>query len=155
MILRKTLDQKLTTLIAQAVIKKHQAIDYNINSMFLARARMNSLKLEEAIGRSNKRHDKRCRLCHQEIEDVNHFIMKCPKLEGKRDYNLINKKIKNSEKRLIELLYKQNKYQETGHMIRMLWNERLKILKSNEEDKNRKAARKGTGGKTDTRINRT
>ena len=98
-------------------------------------------------------HDKRCRLCHQEIEDVNHFIMKCPKLEGKRDYNLINKKIKNSEKRLIELLYKQNKYQETGHMIRMLWNERLKILKLIEEDKNRKAARKGTGKRTGTRTN--
>ena len=124
----------------------------NINSMYLARARMNSLKLEEAIGRSNKRHDKRCRLCHQEIEDVNHFIMKCPKLEGKRDYNLINKRIKNSEKRLIELLYKQNKYQETGYMIRMIWNERRKILNLNEENKNKKVTRKGTEKRTETQT---
>ena len=40
------------------------------------------------------------------MEDMIHFIIKCPKLEGKRDYSLINKKIKNPEKRLVELLYK-------------------------------------------------
>ena len=61
------------------------------------------------------------------------LLNKMPKLEGKRDYNLINKKIKNPEKRLVELLFKQNKHQETGHMIRTLWNERLKILKSIED----------------------
>ena len=81
------------------------------------------------------------------------LLNKMPKLEGKRDYNLINKKIKNPEKRLVELLYRQNKHQETGHMIRMLWNERLKIIKNNEEDKNRKAARKGTGRKVGAKTN--
>merc|ERR1711867_429391 len=125
----------------------------NVNSMYLARARMNSLRLAEAIGRTNKKHDRKCRLCNREMEDMTHFLIKCPKLEGKRDYSLIDKKIKNPEKRLVELLYRQNKHQETGHMIRMLWTERLKIIKNNEEDKNRKAARKGTGKKTGTRTN--
>ena len=101
--------------------------------MYLARARMNSLRLEEAIGRTNKKHDRKCRLCNREMEDMTHFLIKCPKLEGKRDYSLINKEIKNPEKRLVELLYRQNKHQETGHMIRMLWNERLKIIKNNED----------------------
>ena len=64
---------------------------------------------------------------------MTHFLIKCPKLEDKRDYSLIDKKIVNPEKRLIELLFKQKKYQETGHMIRTLWNERLKILKSIED----------------------
>merc|ERR1711867_138839 len=105
----------------------------NVNSMYLARARMNSLRLEEAIGRSNEKHNRNCKLCNREMEDMTHFLIKCPKLEDKRDYSLIDKKIEDPEKRLVELLFKLNKHQETGHIIRTLWNERLKILKSIED----------------------
>ena len=122
----------------------------NVNSMFLARARMNSLKLEEAIGRGNKNHNKCCKLCHQEEEDLVHFTVKCPKLEGLRNYGIINKKIRNPEKRMIELLFRQNKYQETGYMLRMMWNERRKILNLGEESKRKKVTRKNTKRRANT-----
>ena len=116
----------------------------NINSMFLARARMNSLKLEEAIGRGKKNHNKCCKLCHQEEEDLVHFIVKCPKLEKIRNYELMDKEIQDPGKRMIELLFKQNRYQETGNMLRIMWNERKKILKLSEGNKKEKVTRKNT-----------
>ena len=124
----------------------------NTNSMFLARARMNSLKLEEAIGRGNKNYNKSCKLCHQEEEDLVHFIMKCPKLEEKRNYELMNKEIEDPEERMIELLFKQKRYQETGYMLRMMWYERNKILKLSEKNKNKtkKVTRKNTKRRANT-----
>merc|ERR1711909_58793 len=62
----------------------------NVNSTFLARARTNSLKLEEAIGRGNKHYNKMCKLCEQEEEDLVHFITKCRALETKRDYGVLD-----------------------------------------------------------------
>ena len=91
----------------------------NTNSMFLARARTNSLKLEEAIGRGNKFYNKKCKLCGQEEEDIVHFTMKCPALEGKRNYGIIDKRIQDPEERMIELLFRQKKHQEVGKMIKI------------------------------------
>ena len=88
--------------------------------MFLARARINSLKLEEAIGRGKTNYDKSCKLCHQEEEDLVHFTVKCPVLEKLRNYDLIDKRIQDPKDRMIELLFKQNRYQEVGHMLRKL-----------------------------------
>ena len=90
----------------------------NINSMFLARARLNSLRLEEAMGRGNRFHNKTCKLCKQEDEDLLHFMIKCPCLERKRNYEILDKEIQEPRKRLIHCLFKQRKYQETGRMIK-------------------------------------
>ena len=54
------------------------------DSIYYARARTNSLKLEEAIGRGNEKYDKTCKLCGEEEENLLHFIIKCPPLENKR-----------------------------------------------------------------------
>ena len=107
----------------------------NANSMFLARARTNSLKLEEAVGRGNMYHDKICKLCSLGEEDLVHFIMECPILEGKRDYSIIDKNIVDPRQRMIVLLFKQRKYQEVGEMIKNLWNRRKAILKYKNEEK--------------------
>ena len=105
-------------------------------TMFLARARINSLKLEEAIGRGKTNYDKSCKLCHQEEEDLVHFTVKCPVLEKLRNYDLIDKRIQDPKDRMIELLFKQNRYQEVGHMLRKLWNKREGILRLNKGDRN-------------------
>ena len=38
----------------------------NINSTYLAKARTNSLQLEEQVGRARRDNDKTCKLCRQE-----------------------------------------------------------------------------------------
>ena len=112
--------------------------------MFLARARINSLKLEEVKGRGKPHYDKSCKLCYQEEEDLVHFTVKCPLLERMRDYDLIDKRIQDPKDRMIELLFRQNRYQEVGHMLKKLWNRRKCILKFNEDERNRMEAMNDT-----------
>ena len=111
----------------------------NINSMFLARARLNSLRLEEALGRGNAFYNKTCKLCKQEEEDLLHFVIECPCLERKRNYEIIDEEITEPEKRLIQCLFKQRKYQETGKMIKSMWYTRRNIIEY--EKRNRKKDR--------------
>ena len=63
--------------------------------------------------------------------------MKCPALEGKRNYGIIDKRIQDPEERMIELLFRQKRYQEVGKMIKNLWNRRKAILKYREEENNK------------------
>ena len=60
----------------------------NINSTYLAKARTNYLQLEDHIGRGVPEYDRTCKLCKMEKEVLEHFLIKCPDLEKKR-----NKKI--------------------------------------------------------------
>ena len=110
----------------------------NASSMFLARARINSLKLEEAVGRGKNNYNSNCKLCGmEEKEDIVHFTITCPALERKRDYNLIDKKITNPIQRMVTLLFKNNKHQDIGNMLKNLWDRRKAILKFKEEKMNR------------------
>ena len=63
----------------------------NKNSEYLAKARTNSLQLEEHLGRGKRNYDKTCKLCSQEEEDLEHFLVKCPMLQCKRDGESIKK----------------------------------------------------------------
>ena len=101
----------------------------NANSMFLARARTNSLKLEEAIGRGITFYNRTCKLCNQGEEDLVHFIVECPALERKRNYELLDSRILDPKDRMVELLFKQREFQETGKMIKNMWYSRRAILK--------------------------
>merc|ERR1712055_177776 len=105
----------------------------NVNSTFLARARTNSLKLEEAIGRGNKHYNKVCKLCGQEEEDLVHFIAKCRALETKRDYGVLDCSIEDPEERMIKFLFKQEDYQGAGKMVKELWFKRRNIIKNREK----------------------
>ena len=118
-------------------IKYEHCYRNNTNSLFFARARTNSIKLEEHKGRGLAGYDKTCKICKEDIEDVVHFIIDCKKLERIRDYNLINKDIQNSEERMRSLLFKDNRFQEIGNMIKNLWTERRNILENNKK-KNKK-----------------
>ena len=102
-------------------------------SMFYARARLNSLKLEEAVGRGNPYYNKTCKICGLEEEDLLHFIIKCPILEKRRNYSILDKNVKIPEERLIQFLYRQKNHQETGKMIKDMWNARKSILRYEED----------------------
>ena len=69
----------------------------NRNSLFLARARTNTIKLEDHKGRGLIGYDKTCKICKEDKEDIVHFIIDCKKLEDSRNYNLIDKNIQSSE----------------------------------------------------------
>ena len=106
--------------------------------MFLARARLNSLGLEEAKGRGLPGYNKKCKLCGLEEEDILHFTMICPILEKTRSrHKIINNSIKDPKERMLELLFKQNEYQKAGGLIRNLWNKRKQILDYKEKEKER------------------
>ena len=102
------------------------------DSVYYARARTNSLKLEEAIGRGNKFYNKTCKLCGKEEEDLLHFMIKCTALESKRCYKIIDKNFSDPRQRLIEVLYRQEDHRGVGWMIRAMWLRRKAILKCKE-----------------------
>ena len=96
--------------------------------MFYARARINTIKLEDHKGRGIEGYDKTCKLCKEEKEDLFHFIVKCRKLEEIRDYRLLDKNISNPEERMRKLLFRDNRCHEIGKMVKDLWIQRRKIL---------------------------
>merc|ERR1712179_383414 len=110
-------------------VKYEMCYRNSLSSAFYARARINSLKLEEQIGRGKTNYDKRCKLCEKEEEDIVHFTIKCEKLEDKRNYDLINKKLIDPEERMRALLFRNENHQEVGRMIKALWDLRGKMLK--------------------------
>ena len=102
----------------------------NGHSAFLAKARANSLQLEEHKGRGIQNYEATCKLCGKEIEDIVHFVIKCEKLESKREHILIVSYTQNPEKKLRKLLFENEKHPQIGRMIRNL----LMLRKSMEDD---------------------
>ena len=114
-------------------IKYEKCYRNNANSIFLARARTNSIKLEEHKGRGIVGYDKTCKICKEENEDIVHFLIDCKKLEKERDYNLINSNLPNSEVKMRSLLFKDKRFQEIGNMIKNLWNKRRYIIETSKK----------------------
>merc|ERR1711888_430687 len=113
----------------------------NAESMLYAQARLNALKLEEAVGRGKQNYNQTCKVCGLEDEDLLHFMMKCPKLEKRRNQILLNNGIEEPEEKLIHFLYKQQN--QKGKMIKDMWYARRSILKFKEECENRDRQEKG------------
>ena len=105
----------------------------NVNSTFYARARINALKLEEHKGRGIEGYNNKCKLCGEEEEDLVHFISICKKLELVRDYNLLDRNIKEPEDRMRKLLYRDDRSGRVGKQIKDLWDLRRKLLKEIEK----------------------
>ena len=60
-------------------------------------------------------------------------MIKCTALEGKRNYNLLNRSISNPRERLIDVLFKQEDHRGVGWMIRAMWLRRKAILSCKEK----------------------
>ena len=97
------------------------------SSKLYARARINALQLEEHKGRGQEYYDTTCKLCGEENEDLNHFITNCKELETKRNYNLINKNIREQEERMKDVLFRNRNHTEVSKMIMNMWNLRKKF----------------------------
>ena len=94
----------------------------NISSTYLAKARTNSLQLEEHIGRGIPNYDKTCKLCGTGEEDLEHFLVKCPELERKRDPEIMEMELPmTSEEKTSHTLFKNMQYQKLAKMIRGMW----------------------------------
>ena len=76
--------------------------------------------MEEHKGRGKEYYDTTCKMCKKEPEDIVHFI-KCKSLESKRDYKVIDKKIKNPEERMRILLFRNGNHQSVSRLLRNLW----------------------------------
>ena len=72
-----------------------------------------------------------CRLCGEEEEDLIHFIVKCKKLEKKRNSSVINNRILDPEERMKDL-YRNKDFRSTSRVIRDLWTLRRQLLKLKE-----------------------
>ena len=104
----------------------------NYSSKLFARARIDTLQLEEYKSRGKENYDTTCRLCGVEREDIVHFITKCSSLEHKRDYELINRNINDPEDRMRELLFRNKNHMEIRRMIKNMWELRRKLLNARE-----------------------
>ena len=100
----------------------------NTNSTFLARARTNTLKVEEHKGRGVPGSNKTCKLCNDGEENIVHFIIDCEELEDTRNYNLIDNRLRDSEEKIITLLFYNDNSQEIGYMLKKLWRKRRNLL---------------------------
>ena len=89
--------------------------------------------MEEQKGRGKVNYNKSCKLCEEEEEDLVHFITKCKNIEQKRDYNLLDREIKDPEERMRTLLFRNERRQDIGRMIKNLWDLRRQLLKEKEK----------------------
>ena len=80
--------------------------------------------MEKHKGRGNKNYNTTCRLCGEEEEDLIHFIVKCKKLEKKRNSSVINNSILDPEERMKDLLYRNKDYRSTSRVVRDLWTQK-------------------------------
>ena len=92
------------------------------NSEYLAKARTNTLQLEEHLGRCKYNYDKICKLCAIEEEDLEHFMVKCPKLICHRDREIweVYKKL-HTKKQTENILQRNKEYGRIGKAIRKMW----------------------------------
>ena len=64
-----------------------------------------------------------------------HFLIECPVLERRRNYEILDRRIQVPEDRLIQCLFRQNRFQETGKMVKEMWYARRNMLKYEKDTK--------------------
>ena len=57
----------------------------------------------------------------QEEENLEHFIVRCPELERKRNPGIMEGPPMTSEEKTIHILFGNNRFQETAAMIKGMW----------------------------------
>ena len=85
----------------------------------------NSLQLEEYQGRGKLNYNTTCKLCGE--EDLVHFLIKCNKLEEKRNPRMMEGSQMNAEDKTIQILFRNKNHQEVAKMIKNMWNLRKRM----------------------------
>ena len=102
----------------------------NLSSKIMAMARTNALQVEEFVHRRDRNHDTTCKLCGIEEEDLLHFMLKCPRLEQKRNKKLMRKwRNKNKDKQLVDMLFNERSFVKVAQMLRTMWIHRKNLLR--------------------------
>ena len=88
------------------------------------------LQVEEFIHRRNRDHDKTCRLCGLEEEDIQHFLVTCPRLEQKRDREITECwRSNDKQKQTVDILFNEKRHSKVSQMIRRMWSSRKGLLR--------------------------
>ena len=98
----------------------------------LFRARTNTLELNDRQRFNNERteRDTRCRLCEEEYENLEHFLIHCKKLEEERNPRIMKKnKGNNDENTVGNILFdiESKDLEDTKKMLSRMWNKRKKL----------------------------
>ena len=100
-------------------IQYDQCYTNSISSSYLAKARTNTLQVEEYFYRRNRNHNKICKLCGLEDEDIQQFLVTCPILELKRDKEILESwRDIDKMKQTVNILFNEKRYDKTASMIR-------------------------------------
>ena len=100
-------------------------------SKLLARARTNTLQVEEFVHRRDRGHSKICKLCGIEDEDLKHFLLRCPRLRSRRNRILMRKWYNvDKDQQLINILFNEKYFDKVRKMTRAMWNLRKDLLRS-------------------------
>ena len=111
-------------------IQYDQCYTNNLNSKIFARARTNTLQVEEFKHRRNRDHDTICKLCGTEEEDLEHFIIRCPRLVNKRNRGIMNKwRNVDKHRQMVDILFNEKKYEKISQMLRAMWLYRKDLLR--------------------------
>ena len=81
--------------------------------------------MEEHLGRGQPNYNTNCKLCGLGEENLEHFVVKCQELEGKRNPKLMEGPPISSEVKTIHILFRNKKHQETAIMLKDMWNLRI------------------------------
>ena len=100
------------------------------SSKLLARARTNTLQVEEYVHRRDRNHNRICKLCRLEEEDLKHFMLRCPKLRSKRNNKIMTKWCnEDKDQQLVDILFNEKDYDNIRRMIRAMWILRKDLLR--------------------------
>ena len=109
-------------------IREETIYDNSIASEVLFRARANRIKL--GIFNRHSGGDTTCKICGEGEEDLEHFILKCSKLEGFRRRDLIGEG--SGREVLGRILFDKKRIGEVKTMLGKLWRERTYWLRIRE-----------------------
>ena len=111
-------------------IKYDECYNNSLPSKYLAKARTNTLQVEEYYARRNRNHDKTCRLCGLEDKDLQHFLVTCPMLENKRDREIMESwRNIDKMKQTVDILFNEKLYNKTERIIKAMWLHRKDLLR--------------------------
>ena len=111
-------------------IQYDQCYTNNLSSKIYARARTNTLQVEEFKRRGNRNHNTICKLCGLEEEDLQHFIIDCPRSENKRNREVMNKwRNMDKHRQMVDVLFNEKNYEKISQMLRGMWLYRKDLLR--------------------------
>ena len=109
-------------------VKEEKCYDNRFASVLLFKARSNTLALNDR--KRHKKEETECKLCKKETEDLIHFLIKCEKLDCKREKEVMEKyKDEDKEQMAGNILFGTELIETTKNMIESMWKYRNDIEK--------------------------